>query len=207
MMMRNWMALRNLIMWCPLCSQNHVRTEACGAERPLRSRKEHSAEEADEGTWGRLWIQRVTYVWGGSCTGAAVSQLIMHWLISVNLLTLSRRHFTLTLVGNITDDLFLGFFNDVNKSSPHRHHKKPPARRRRWQRYSSFVFVGDPSVVAFSTLTRCGFPVCFSPLCLLFHISQPCPPTQSITSTTLLTPKWTAQMVLSLCLAPLVEKG
>lgn len=43
-------------------SQNNVRTEACGAERPLRSREEHPAEEADEGTRGRLWIQRVTYV-------------------------------------------------------------------------------------------------------------------------------------------------
>ena len=43
-------------------SQNNVRTEACGAERPLRSREEHPAEEADEGRRGRLWIQGVTYV-------------------------------------------------------------------------------------------------------------------------------------------------
>ncbi len=31
-------------------SQNNVRTEARRAERPLRSREEHSAEEADERT-------------------------------------------------------------------------------------------------------------------------------------------------------------
>lgn len=42
--------------------QSNVRTEACGAERPLRSGEEHSDEEADEGTRGHLWIQRVTYV-------------------------------------------------------------------------------------------------------------------------------------------------
>lgn len=55
-----------LIIASPPQSRSHVQTEACGAERPFRSGKEHAAEEADEGARGRLRLQRVAYVCGGS---------------------------------------------------------------------------------------------------------------------------------------------
>lgn len=70
--------IERFIFWTPLTfhhiwlsesqsppqNRNHVQTEARGAERPLRSREEHAAEEADEGAPGRLRLQRVPYVGG-----------------------------------------------------------------------------------------------------------------------------------------------
>lgn len=63
-----------LIIASPPQSRSHVQTEACGAERPFRSGKEHAAEEADEGARGRLRLQRVAYVCGGPCLTGVLSQ-------------------------------------------------------------------------------------------------------------------------------------
>lgn len=120
-------------------SQNNVRTQACGAERPLRSREEHSAEEADEGTWRRVRIQRVTWVfgaswllvsvWGWGGTGITVSQhecLILHWLVSVNLFMLRQffltsQRFTLIFIkSHITNDLLLRFNKKILSSQTQR---------------------------------------------------------------------------------------
>lgn len=79
----------NSLLISPSACQNHVQTEACGAERPFWSWEEHPAEEAHEGTRGRLRIQCVTYVhdgptwplwrgcpvWGRSRTESTVSSL------------------------------------------------------------------------------------------------------------------------------------
>lgn len=40
----------NSLQISPIPCQNHVQTEACGAEWPFRSWEEHPAEAADEGT-------------------------------------------------------------------------------------------------------------------------------------------------------------
>ncbi|MED6293758.1 hypothetical protein CHARACLAT_013870 [Characodon lateralis] len=41
--------------------RNNVRTEACGAEWPVRGREEHPTEEADEGSRGSVRVQCVTH--------------------------------------------------------------------------------------------------------------------------------------------------
>lgn len=123
-------------------SQNHVRTQARGAERPLRGREEHPAQEADEGARGSLWIQRLTYVFLRSINTLRRKQEVGHesaWpkimvyfhsgqqtlqIRSVNPLTRSLKCVCPSSISSI----FISF-------SLHRHNKEPSARRGRWQRY------------------------------------------------------------------------
>lgn len=136
----------------------------------------------------------------------SVSALIVHWPISVNLLTLRRRHFTFTLISNTTDDLFLGFLtmlanplltDTTRNPRPGEEDGKGTVVLSLLVTLVSLVIVGAPHSLwrimqehlAWACILKTVINVCFSPLCLLFHISQPSPPTQSLTSTTLLTPK------------------